>query len=366
MNSRAFLFSRRNKSNHISNRRSRLELLKLTFLFSGIILITFLLSVALIYLLVVKTTLFSLIYKDSMNKPAIILAIVLISLTIGYSIAFAVGRLVTIPVRKIMLCFDQVALGNFNTRISLKGPFSKLRAFEDFSKSFNSMAEELQHTELVSNEFINNFSHEFKTPIVSIAGFAKLLKKENISAEQKLEYINIIEEESQRLSTMTTSILTLMRLENQEILTKITKFNLSEQIRNCLLLLDNKWETKNIDLQIDFDEYLIWGNEELLKQVWINLLDNAIKFTQEKGTIIINISKNKYDYIISISNSGSYIPEKSRERIFNKFYQADESHASQGNGIGLAVVKKIIDLHRGYIEVNCSENFTTFTIYIPL
>lgn len=350
-------------ANPFKNREkeNRLALIKLTFLFAAIVVCTLFVTFIIIYLVVFKTSLIKLVYSDK----AIIAAIILICFVIGYTIAFAVGRLLINPIKNIINCFDSLSHGEYETRLKLKGPLAKYKAFEDFSKSFNSMAEELQHTELLNNDFINNFSHEFKTPIVSISGFAKLLKKPNISEEQKIEYINIIEEESLRLASITTNILNLVKVENQEILTAITKFNLSEQIRNSILVLSNKWNDKNFDFQLDFNEYYIWANEELLKQVWLNLLDNAIKFTPVNGIIRISISQEAYYYVIELSNSGSFIPEEARERIFNKFYQADESHSSSGNGIGLAVVKKIITLHQGKISVDCKDNFTTFKILLP-
>lgn len=348
------------------HKENKLALFKLSFLFALIILASFLVISLILWLLVVKTTLINLAFSDFYYKPAIVLVIILISLIIGYAVAFAVGRLLISPIRRIITCFNKLSDGYYETRLSLKGPFSNYKAFQDFSKSFNNMAEELQHTELLSNDFINNFSHEFKTPIVSITGFAKLLKNKNISEEQKLEYINIIEEESLRLSQMTTNILNLIKIENQQLLSTVSRFNLSEQIRNCILLLENKWINKNFDFQIDFGEYYIWGNEELIKQIWINLLDNAIKFTPPSGIIKIDIVKNKNYCNISISNSGSFIPESSRERIFNKFYQADESHSSEGNGIGLAIVRKVVQLHQGYVTVQCQDNFTNFIISLPL
>ena len=207
---------------------------------------------------------------------------------------------------------------------------------------------------------MNNFSHEFKTPIVSISGFTKLLKKGNLTKEQETEYLNIIDEESSRLTYMATSVLKLIKVENQTILSNITKFNLSEQIRNCILLLEDKWSKKNIELQLDFDEFYIHANEELLKQVWINLLDNAVKFTPEKHLIKVDIKEKDENIIVSIINTGSEIPASRQKHIFNKFYQADESHSSQGSGLGLAIVKKIVDLHKGQICVISGNQKTIF------
>jgi signal transduction histidine kinase len=228
--------------------------------------------------------------------------------------------------------------------------------------SFNKLAEELEHTEVLRNDFINNFSHEFKTPIVSIAGFAKLLRRGNLTEAQREAYLISIEEESKRLSYMATNVLNLSKVESQTILTDVTVFNLSEQIRSAVLLLEGKWSEKSIELQLDFREYTVEGNEEMLKQVWINLIDNAIKFSPRCGTVILDIQDGGETLSVSVSNTGSEIPAEQMGKIFGKFYQADESHATEGNGIGLAVVKRVVELHMGSIEV-CSEGgMNTFTV----
>jgi signal transduction histidine kinase len=151
-------------------------------------------------------------------------------------------------------------------------------------------------------------------------------------------------------------------VENQTILTDVKSYNLSEQIRSSVLLLENAWVKKNIDLQLDFDEFYIEANEELMKQVFINLIDNAIKFTDYGGTVAIRISDKDDRCIVYVSNTGNEISPENQKRIFNKFYQADESHSTEGNGIGLAIVKRIVDLHRGEVSVESKNGMTTFGI----
>ena len=179
------------------------------------------------------------------------------------------------------------------------------------------------------------------------------------------EYLDIIEEEALRLSAMATNVMNMTKVENQTILTDITKFNLSEQIRSSVLLLENAWTKKNIELSPEFDEYEIFANEELLKQIWINLLDNAIKFSPEYGMIVIKIMDEGENYQISIANEGPEIPPESQKKIFDKFYQADESHSSEGNGIGLAIVKRVVELHYGDIDAECRNGITTFYVELP-
>ena len=168
-----------------------------------------------------------------------------------------------------------------------------------------------------------------------------------------------------RLSYMATNVLNLTKIENQTILTDITEFNLSEQVRSAVLLLETKWSEKNIDLQLDFDEHTVEGNEELLKQVWINLIDNAVKFSPRCGSVMLDVNKIGSTVQVTVSNTGPEIPPEKREKIFGKFYQGDESHAAEGNGIGLAIVKRVVDLHSGSISVACKEGMTTFTVTLP-
>ena len=227
------------------------------------------------------------------------------------------------------------------------------------------MAQELESTEMLRSDFINNYSHEFKTPIVSIAGLAKVLKRGNLSREEQEQYLSAIEEESMRLSYMATNVLSLTKVENQTILSDVSEYNLSEQIRSCMLLLENKWSKRDIELQLDFGEHMICANEELLKQVWINLLDNAVKFTPDGHTIQVRISETDYRIAVDVINTGIEIPQESLPKIFNKFYQADESHATQGNGVGLAIVKRIAELHGGRVSVTSENEVTAFTVELP-
>ena len=261
---------------------------------------------------------------------------------------------------------DSLASGDYKVRINFGTLFSKTKIAKNFENSFNSMASELQKTEMLRSDFVNNFSHEFKTPIVSIAGFAKLLKRGDLTPEQQKEYIDIIEEESLRLSYMATNVLNLTKIENQVMVGDIDEYNLSEQIRHSVLLLENKWSKKNIEFIIDFDEYTVNANEEMLKQVWINLIDNAIKFSPQNEKIEIDIKKRGQIISVAVINKGETIPEEKLSLIFNKFYQGDESHASEGNGIGLAIVKHVVTLHNGEIAVKSQNGTTEFKISMPI
>lgn len=302
---------------------------------------------------------------EEMDMVTIVIFMSVISLILGWVLVFFSIRIPLKPIHTLISHMNRLAMGDFETRIESKGILSNHPAMKGISDSFNKLAEELENTEMLRGDFINNFSHEFKTPIVSIAGFAKLLKRGNLTEEQRIAYLTSIEEESLRLSYMATNVLNLTKIENQTILTDVTEFNLSEQVRSSVLLLESKWGEKNIDLQLDFDEYAVEGNEELLKQVWINLMDNAVKFSPRCGTVILDVSESADTVTVIISNTGPEISPEKKDKIFGKFYQADESHATEGNGIGLAIVKRVIDLHSGSVSVNCKEGMTTFTVTLP-
>lgn len=300
---------------------------------------------------------------EGIGTPNILLPIAtfaFISIVIGTIVATIISSVPLKPMNKLISGMNQLASGDYGIRIDMgHHPIGR-----GLSESFNLLAEELQNTEMLRSDFVNNFSHEFKTPIVSIRGFAKLLRKGNLSDEQR-EYLDIIVDESGRLADMATNILNLTKVENQSILTDVTSFNLSEQIRNCILLLEKEWSQKGLKILADFGEYYIDANEELLKQVWINTVDNAVKFSPQNGEIGISISQTSSTVTVSIKNSGEEIGDEDTKRIFQKFYQGDTSHSSEGTGIGLAIVKRITELHGGTISVTSSSGEIVFSVVLP-
>ncbi len=304
-------------------------------------------------------------FDEDFSIGTILGAMAIISVVIGGAVSVLLARFPLRPVNDLINRMNRLAAGDFKTRLQFKGALSKHEAFREITESFNKLAEELENTEMLRSDFINNISHEFKTPIVSIAGLAKLVNKGNLTEEQRAQYLTAIEEESLRLAAMATNVLNLTKVENQAILSDVTGFNLSEQIRASVLLLENKWAAKEIDLRLEFDEVMIRANEELLKQVWINLTDNAIKFSPHGGTVSISIQKTDAVITVSVSNMGEALSEENQKKIWNKFYQADESHASEGNGVGLAIVKRITELHGGTASVLCQNNIITFSVKLP-
>ncbi len=351
---------------HKESKEEQNQRLTLTLLVTAVVLaviIIVLAIVALILFICGKMGIFEEDYPMSGTAVGVVLAIV--CFVIGSAITFGLIRFPLAPVNNILSALNSLSSGDYSARLSFGKLAARISAVKAIETGFNKMASELQNTELLRSDFINNFSHEFKTPIVSIAGFAKLLRRGKLTEEQQQEYLTIIEEESLRLSYMATNVLNLTKVENQIILADVEAYNLSEQLRNCVLLLENKWSAKSLEMELDFDEYTVEGNQELLKQVWINLLDNAIKFTDEFGTVKLDVKEKDGKVTASIINAGECIPPEAIPKLFNKFYQADESHASMGNGVGLAVVKKIVDLHNGTVTVQSEGHRTEFAVTLP-
>jgi len=291
-----------------------------------------------------------------------LLLFMLASIIVGMIFYLIVCNMPLMPIDTLTEGMEKLTEGKYETRINLGESMSGKKVAE----TFNKLAEELDNTELLRSDFINNFSHEFKTPIVSILGLAKILKKCEIDQQKREEYLNAIEEEAERLAFMANSILLMTKVDNQNILTNVKEFNLSEQIRNSIVLKEKSWADKNLQLNIDFLEYNIKGNEELLLHVWNNLIDNAIKYSYTEEELKIEIEKTENKVVVKIINKGSKIPKEERERIFNKFYQVDKSHSSKGNGIGLSICKKIVELHKGNIYVEDNSEKTIFVVELPI
>lgn len=296
--------------------------------------------------------------------------LMLLSAMMGTILTILVYRIPLRPIQNLINAVNQLAQGNFHVRIQLGGT----RELEQLSDSFNRMAQELENTELLRSDFINNFSHEFKTPIVSLRGFAKLLKNDNLSKQERDEYLDIIINESNRLAQLATNVLNLSKIEKINILSDLETFDLSEEIRQSILLLESKWQKKEIEWIIDMDELKYYGNRNLLNQVWINLLDNAIKFSPEKGKIKIKLHtggswglSRPGSLIFQVLDNGCGMDDEVKAHIFDRFYQGDSSHTLEGNGIGLTVVQKIVELHGGTIEVQSEKDIgTTFTVTLPV
>lgn len=281
---------------------------------------------------------------------------------IGSLLSFLAGRILLQPINHLLDGMEKLSGGEYGTRIHL-GANKSMQMVAD---GFNSLASELEHTEIVRSDFINDFSHEFKTPLASIKGLAALMKSGRVPPEKQREYLAIIEDETDRLTMMTTNVLNLSKIQNQQIVVDKSKYNLSEQIRGCLLLFEKRWLEKRLSLSVDMSEIEIFASEELLRHVWVNLIDNAVKFSEEGGEIGITAESEDGVVTVSVSNSGEVIPEELMNSIFHKFYRVETTSSRAGNGIGLSIVKSAVELHSGEVSVTSLDGVNTFSVTLPL
>lgn len=267
------------------------------------------------------------------------------------------------PIKKITEATKKVASGYFNIELETV----RQDEIGELTNNFNQMVKDLASTENLQKEFIDNVSHEIKTPISSIQGFAKLLKDENVSKEEKMEYSQIIIEESDRLLNISNNMLKLSKLQNQNKILKREQIDIAEQIRRTISLLEPKWSNKEIAFNISMEEKYFYGDEDLIFQVWVNLIDNAIKFSKEHGKIEILLKENNENIVVEIKDNGMGMSEEDKKRIFTRFYQIDKSHSEEGCGLGLAIVKRIIELSNGTIKIISEENKgTTMIVKLPI
>lgn len=337
----------------------RIKRYQLALLFAVVIFLILLLTMFLVGLGAFVLNRAGIIDIRPIRAPFFLFAIV--SVIVGTMLALIFSRVPLAPMREIIDATDRLAKGDFTVRINLKGP----EEIHMLNTSFNHMAKELGSIEMLRSDFVNNFSHEFKTPIVSVRGFAKLLKHEDLSQEERDEYLDIIIGESDRLAELATNMLNLSKVENQAIVADKTRYNGSEQIRRVIALLEARWTQKDIEIRFDCAEVDFYGNEELLGQVWTNLIDNAIKFSPEHSVVTIGIRPRPDSVAVSVTDQGIGMGAETAERLFDKFYQGDTSHATKGNGIGLTLAKRIIELHGGEISAQSSGRETEFVVELP-
>lgn len=276
-----------------------------------------------------------------------------VCIVIAISVVVMIRLVFLRPIQKVMDGMEKLASGDFSVRIEEKEHRLWPAIIGNFEKSFNKAAEQLSSTEILRKDFINNFSHEFKTPIVSINGFAELLLEDDeMPPEEQQEYLTIIRDESKRLADLATNILTLNRIESQAILTDTASFPLDEQLRQSVLVTQQKWRSKALNFEADLPETEYTGSEALLKEVWLNLLDNAAKFSPAGGTVGVTLRHEKNALTVAITDQGEGMDAETQAHIFEQFYQGDTSHTTQGNGLGLSMVKKVLELHGASITVD--------------
>lgn len=267
------------------------------------------------------------------------------------------------PIEQINEATKKVALGEYDIELETK----REDEIGELTNNFNKMTRGLKSTENLQKEFINNVSHEIKTPVSSIEGFAKFLKDKNLTDEEREEYANIIIEEAKRLENLTGKILKLSKLNNQEIITNKQEIEVAEQIRKAISLLEPKWSKKDIKINVSLEEKIFLGDEDLIFQVWVNIIDNAIKFSNEGENIDIKVYEKDSNINVEIKDHGIGMKEEELEKVYDRFYQIDRSHSKEGSGLGLAIVKRIVELSEGKIEIKSKENKgTTVIVKLPV
>lgn len=306
--------------------------------------------------------------EENINTAAVLTFLNVVFLSLICTVIDAVRRkyMVDRPVKKIVCAAEKITEGDFSVRIEPLSSTNRADGLDKIVDCFNKMAEELSGVETLRSDFISNVSHEMKTPLSVIGNYAKLMEKDGLGDGERREYARAISDASRRLSDMVTNILKLNRLENQQIYPKKENFDLSEQLRICLLQYENVWESKNIEIETFIeDDVKISADSELLSLVWNNLLSNAFKFTPEGGKVSLCLSSSEHHVTVSVNDTGCGMTAEVGAHIFEKFYQGDTSHATSGNGLGLTLVKRVVDIVGGEINVESTVGVgSTFTVRI--
>ncbi len=268
------------------------------------------------------------------------------------------------PVKHIIRAAEKVMDGDFSVRVGKIRSIDPNDGFNTIIDYFNRMTEELSHMETLRTDFIANVSHEIKTPLAIMQNYGTMLQQPDLSEEKRLEYAKTITDASRQLAAMVTNILKLNKLENQNLYPDTKTYDLGEQLCECLLGFEDLWEDKNLDIQTEIQENVrITADPEMLSLVWNNLFSNAVKFTEPGGTVSLVLETQGDQAVVKVSDTGCGISQEVGNHIFEKFYQGDTSHATKGNGLGLALVKRVIDITRGDIQVNSEVGKgSTFTV----
>lgn len=305
---------------------------------------------------------------DNLNLAAKVTFANVVLLSFIFYVIDVIRRKVTVdqPVNRILEAAEKIMQGDFSIRIKKQSKFATDDKFNEVIECFNKMAEELSSVETLRTDFIANVSHEMKTPLAVMQNYGTLLQTPNLSEEKRIEYAKGVKDGARRLADMMTNILKLNRLENQQIYPQTAEYDLSEQLCECLLQYENVWKKSDIEIETDIAENVIVNADaELLSLVWNNLFSNAFKFTESGGKVSITLTATAHHAVVKVSDTGCGISPEIGTHIFEKFYQGDTSHSIQGNGLGLALVKRVIDIMRGEIGVESTVGKgTTFTVRI--
>lgn len=332
--------------------------------FAGIVFATIAVVAALVAVVMIALYEAGYILIPTPERHVPIVVFLLGSLLLGAVIALFVGRLIIRPVENISNAFDQLSRGNFSVRVPENEHVAQIR---DMACKFNAMAHDLSNIETLRTDFVVNVSHEFKTPLSSIEGYATLLQNTALTPEKREYYIRKILDNSRKLSDLSSDILMLSKLENQQIVPGSGEFRLDEQIRKTILLLEDRWSARQIEFDMELPRQMYYGSEALLERVWSNIIDNAIKHSDVGGSIRITMEQRHSQVCVTIADDGCGMSQEVQKHIFEKFYQGDPSRREEGNGLGLALVRRIVELCDGQISVRSSPGCgAAFTVTLPL
>lgn len=294
----------------------------------------------------------------------IILCIALSVAIVAGVLSMLVGRMVLSPLKRLSEASRQIAAGDFDLNLTYEG---KISEFRDTYDSFNVMARELSNIETLRSDFIANVSHEFKTPLTAIEGYAMLLQDHELSAEERADSAQRIMDSAGRLSSLVSNILMLSKLEQQTVGVEKAPFRLDEQIRQVMVGMEPVWGPKDLQLELELPPLRYEGNENLLYHVWSNLISNAVKFSPQGGVLTVTLSQQNGKVAFSVTDRGPGMSEDVRRHIFDKFYQGDSSRRQDGSGLGLPLAKRIVELCGGTISVQSQpEAGSTFTVTLPV
>ena len=306
--------------------------------------------------------------QDEITLAAKITLVNVILISVVMAVIDYIRRKLTVerPVKRITEAASKMIEGDFSVRVQPLSKFAVDEGFNEIIECVNKMAEELSGVETLRTDFIANVSHEMKTPLAVMRNYGTLLQAPDLPEEKRIEYAKVITDSSRRLADMMTNVLKLNRLENQQIYPNFSSFDLGEQLCESLLRYESVWEKKNIEIETDIAEgVLVFADEELLSLVWNNLFSNAFKFTDDGGAVKLTLEADEKYAIVKIADTGCGMSREVGAHIFEKFYQGDTSHATQGNGLGLALVKRVVDIMQGEIGVQSAVGVgTTFTVKI--
>lgn len=277
--------------------------------------------------------------------------------------SYFIGRRVLTPLVKLSSASKEVARGNFDVTVS---DSSKMEEVQSTFRNFNAMVRELKSISTLSSDFIANVSHEFKTPLSVIEGYAMLLQDDRLTDQEREDYLNKILINTRRLNTLVGNILMLSKMETKPLPEQYTRFRLDEQLRQVVAQLEPQWSAKGISFRVRLDEVELLGWEQVLPYVWSNLISNAIKFSPSGSVIALTLLEQRECAVVTVSDRGCGMEPDVQERIFEKFYQGDTSHKAEGNGLGLALVRQIVELSQGVVEVESQPGKgSTFRVILP-